>query len=61
MTASILTKTLAHLRTPKLLLYTTQRALLRLGGGPETESDLTGYQRLSGSLRSFLGKYLPGG
>jgi uncharacterized protein len=59
-----MTKTLATLATPKLLLYSTER-----GDGhdytvdPRQTATVTGYAdpKYLHSLRSFLSKYLPGG
>jgi uncharacterized protein len=56
-----MTKTLAHLPAPKLLLYTTNDGNARYyAAEPKQTATVTGYgdERYLASLRSFLGKYL---
>jgi pimeloyl-ACP methyl ester carboxylesterase len=58
------TRTLAQLQTPKLLLYSTHDAAGRyydLAADPKQRVTVTTGQDYLNSLRSFLGKYLPGG
>ena len=61
------TKTLASLRTPKLMLYSTRGAgglYYEEAAEPKqttTVTDLFRDQKYLPCLRSFLGKYLPGG
>ena len=57
------TKTLAQLRTPKLLLYSARDATGRyydIAAEPKQRANVANAQDYVDSLRGFLGKYLPG-
>src|ERR1700730_240360 len=57
------TETLARLRTPKLMVYSTHQAAGRyyaLAAEPKQQATVANGQDYLNSLRGFLGKYLPG-
>jgi hypothetical protein len=57
-------KTLAQLRTPKLLVYSARDAADRyynIAADPKQRANVATVQNYVTSLRSFLSKYLPGG
>ena len=59
-----MTKTLATLPTPKLLLYSTEKENRQYDAAdPKQRATVTGYEdpKYLDVLRSFLSKYLPGG
>jgi hypothetical protein len=56
-------KTLAGLRTPKLMVYSTRQAAGRYydaAAEPKQQAIVANSQDYLNSVRNFLGKYLPG-